>query len=99
MVTHYINSLWMFVTLMAKKKNNIPVKPRQLKRFEKDLVATVNLNLKLKREKNKQSQKEIDVLTNLNTAKYESGKKDMTISTLGIFGKALNEEPYKFLMK
>ena len=62
------------------------------------IVSKANLNIKLIREAKEIPQKDLTATLGLNCAKYESGKKDMTLTTLSKFSKALDTQPHMLLM-
>ena len=67
------------------------------KRKNTALISKVNLNIKKRREKLDIPQMELDAKTGLKMYKYESGEKDMTLTTLGIIADALKTEPHILL--
>lgn len=67
------------------------------KRKSVSLISKVNLNIKRTREEAGITQQELEINTQLKIYKYESGTKDMTLTTLEIIASALNTEPYKLL--
>lgn len=73
-------------------------KVKQPRLIDRVLVSKVNSNIKKRREAKKLAQKDLTALINLNSAKYESGKKDMTLTTLSKFSKALDTQPHELLM-
>ena len=73
-------------------------KPKKKQRRDTPLISKANLNIKKRREDLDMSQMELDVKTGLKSYKYESGKKEMNLTTIGIFAKALKTEAYKLLM-
>ncbi len=97
MVALSVNRLQMFAGTMAKKKHT-PKKEKKEKRRDVGLIALVNLSIKLLREAGKLSQKDFDIVTKLNSAKYECGTKEMTVTTIGIYAKYLNTEPFLFFL-
>jgi len=72
-------------------------KETKTKRKAVSLISKVNLNIKRTREKAGLTQQELETSTQLKAYKYESGTKDMTLTTLEIIANALNIEPYKLL--
>jgi transcriptional regulator with XRE-family HTH domain len=67
------------------------------KRKSVSLISKVNLNIKRTREEAGMTQLELETNTQLKIYKYESGTKEMTLTTLEIIANALNIEPYKLL--
>jgi len=56
------------------------------------------MNIKIRREEIGMSQKQLEAVTRLKMYKYESGNKEMTITTIGIIADALQTESYKLFM-
>ena len=68
-----------------------------MKRRDKKLIEQAASNIKHHRMKKGWSQEKLQERTGLSIARYESGKKDMTLTTLGILSKHLSIESYELL--
>lgn len=73
-------------------------KLKKQKRKNSALISKVNMNIKIRREEIGMSQKQLEAVTRLKMYKYESGNKEMTITTIGIIADALQTESYKLFM-
>lgn len=69
-----------------------------MKRQDSKLLEKVARNLKYHRMKKGWSQEKLQEGTGLAVARYESGKKDMTLTTISILSNYLQVEPYELLM-
>lgn len=74
------------------KKNN-----KKQKRKAPTLFMKVANNIKFFRIKQGVSQERLREETGLSISRLESGKYDMTLTTIHVISKALNIEPYKLL--
>lgn len=77
---------------------NLPPVMKKNKRKATNLISKTSLNIKLRRKELGLSQTELDELTGLKCYKYESGKKEMTLTTIAIYSEALQLEPHQLLM-
>ncbi len=68
-----------------------------MKRQDTKLISRVASNIKYHRMKKGWSQEKLQEETGLAIARYESGKKDMTLTTLSILSNYLDIEPYELL--
>ncbi|TAL62661.1 MAG: XRE family transcriptional regulator [Bacteroidetes bacterium] len=69
------------------------------KRQAGELIKLVAKNIKYYRKRSKMTQEQLQEETGLYFPRYESGKNDMTLTTLGILSEHLNIEPYMLLIK
>jgi transcriptional regulator with XRE-family HTH domain len=67
------------------------------KRKANKFIAKVASNIKYHRMKRNFSQEKLEDETGLTISRYESGNKDMTLTTIYILSEYLHVEPYKFL--
>ncbi|TAL59461.1 MAG: XRE family transcriptional regulator [Bacteroidetes bacterium] len=77
---------------MSKNNNN-----KKEKRVAPDLLQKVAHAVIFYRMKRKLTKEKLEYETGLNIARYESGRHDMTLTTLSILSKHLDVEPYKLL--
>ena len=69
------------------------------KRKAINLLKSVADNIRYYRMKRKLSQEQLEEETRLPVSRYESGRNDMTLTSIFILSKELGVEPYKLLMK
>ncbi|TAL62597.1 MAG: XRE family transcriptional regulator [Bacteroidetes bacterium] len=70
---------------------------KKKKRVARELIQKVAGNVKIHRMKRRMTKEKLEDETGLTIARYESGKNDMTLTTLSILSKHLNIEPYQLL--
>lgn len=69
------------------------------KRKATKLIQRVANNIKYYRKERKLSQEKLEDETGLTIARYESGKHDMTLTTLSILSKHLSVDPWQLLVE
>lgn len=70
---------------------------RKRKRIETDLIQKVANNIKYYRIKNKLTKEQLQDMTGITISRCESGKHDMTLTTLGILSRHLGIKPSQLL--
>lgn len=70
---------------------------RKRKRIETELIHRVASNIKYYRIKNNLTKEKLQDMTGITISRCESGKHDMTLTTIGILSKHLGIKPSQLL--